>query len=154
MGKTVQDLITFLLTATLVVLFLSDCNVKPLPSVSLPPSLPRSMKEYELYSWKSGAAWRFTLINGTNRLKTVAEITSSESVIEGDWIKITVEGVSDLESVLNRLPSGTQVFWQGAHHPGVDSHILKVALRVPPERLVREIRARCAELDIRLEVDR
>jgi hypothetical protein len=144
-----------LLTATLFVLLLSGCtDEEPLPPVSLPQSLPRSMKEYELYSWRSGRVWRFTLITGTNRLKTLAEITSPESAIEGDWVKITVEGVPDLKPVLDRLPSGTQVFWRGARHPGIDSSTLEVDLRVPPERLVKEIRSHCAELGIRLEVSR
>jgi hypothetical protein len=153
--KTVQGSNTLLLTVTLFVLLLSGCmDEEPLPPVSLPQSLPRSMKEYELYSWKSGRAWRFTLITGTNRLKTLAEITSPESVIEGDWVKITVEGVPDLEPVLERLPSGTQVSWRGARHPGIESARLETDLRIPPGRLFREIRSHCAELGIRLEVSR
>ena len=144
-----------LLAATLLMFLLSSCaEDEPLPPVSLPQSLPRSMKEYELYSWKSGRAWRFTLITGTNRLKTLTEIASPESILEGDWVKITVEGVPDLESVLERLPSGTQVFWQEARRPGVDSSTSEVHLRIPPGRLVKEIRSHCAELGIQLEVSR
>ena len=154
MRKTARGSRTSLLTATLFMFLLSCAEGEPLPPVSLPQSLPRSMKEYELYSWKSGRAWRFTLITGTNRLKTLTEIASPESTLEGDWVKITVEGVSDLESVLDRLPSGTQVFWQGARHPGVDSSTSKVHLRIPPGRLVKEIRSHCAELGIQLEVSR
>ena len=144
-----------LLAATLFTFLLSSCaEDEPLPPVSLPQSLPRSMKEYELYSWKSGRAWRFTLITGTNRLKTLTEIASPESILEGDWVKTTVEGVPDLESVLERLPSGTQVLWQRARQPGVDSSTSEVHLRIPPGRLVKEIRSHCAELGIQLEVSR
>ena len=155
MQRIAQGLYTLLLMAMLLVLLLSGCTEEEaLPPVSFPQSLPRSMKGYELYSWKSGSAWRFTLITGTNRLKTVAEITSSENIQEGNWLKITVEGVPDLQSVLERLPSGTKVSWRGARHPGVDSSTSKVALRIPPGRVVKEIQSHCAELGIRVEISR
>ena len=155
MQRIAQGLYTLLPIAALFVLLLSGCaGGDPLPPVSLPESLPQSMKGYELYSWKSGRAWRFTLITGTNRLKTLAEITSPESVIEGDWVKVTVEGVPDLESVLERLPSDAHVSWRGASHPGVDSSTSEVDLQIPPERLVKEIRTYCVEAGVRLEVSR
>jgi hypothetical protein len=95
--KAVRGSNPLLLMATLFVLVLSGCaETEPLPPVSLPQSLPQSMKGYELYSWKSGGTWCFTLITGTNRLKTPAEIASRESTIEDDWVKITVEGVPNL----------------------------------------------------------
>jgi hypothetical protein len=155
MQRIAQGLYTVVLVVTPFVLFLSGCaKEEPLPPVSLPESLPPSMKEYELYSWKPGRAWRFTLITGTNRLKTLAEITSPESVIEDDWVKVTVEGVPDLESVLERLPSDAHVSWRGASHPGVDSSTSEVALQIPSERLVKEIQTCCAEAGVRLEIIR
>ena len=153
MRRIAQGLYTLLLMAMLLVLLLSGCTKeKALSPVSLPQSLPRSMKGYELYSWKSGNVWRFTLITGTNRLKTVAEITSPESTIEGDLVKITVEDTPNLESVLERLPSGAKVSWRGPRHPGVDSSTSRVALRIPPRRLVKEIQSHCSELGIRVEI--
>ena len=155
MRRIAQGLHTLLLMAMLLVLLLGGCTEEePLLTVSLPQSLPQSMKEYELYSWKSGSAWRFALITGTNRLKTVAEITSPESILEGDWVKIIVEGVPNLESVLERLPSGARVSWCGPRHPGVDSSTSEVTLRIPPGRVVKEIQSHCAELGIRVEVSR
>ena len=155
MQRIAQGLYALFLTVTLLVLLLSGCTGEdPLLPVSLPESFPQSMKEYELYSWKSGRVWRFTLITGANRLKTVAEITSPESVIGDDWVKITVEGITDLESVLGRLPSDTQVSWRGAGHPSVDSATSKIDLQIPPERLVKEIRAYCAAAGVQLEVIR
>ncbi len=68
--------------------------------------LPPSLKGYELYSWHKGDDWYFTLITGTNRIKTSAEITSQESIFEEDgWVKITVIGLQELLMVLDRLPS-------------------------------------------------
>ena len=57
-------------------------------------ALPSSMKGYELYSWPVEDEWHFTLITGTNRLKTVEEITSGEDVIDPEgWVRISVTGV-------------------------------------------------------------
>jgi len=42
---------------------------------------PPSMKGYELYSWEEDNQWHFTLITGTNRTKTMEEITSEEDFI-------------------------------------------------------------------------
>lgn len=151
MRKTYQIPNMLLLTATLLVLLLSNCTgEEPLPHVPL----PQSMKGYELYSWQSGKAWRFTLITGTNRLKTLAEITSRENVVEDGWVKITVEGVSDLKATLDRLPSGAHVTWWGERDLSSGSVIPRARLELPPSQLVQEIGSHCAELGIQLEVSR
>jgi hypothetical protein len=99
-------------------------------------------------------AWHFTLITGTNRLKTLDEIMSPENVEQGDWIKITVAGLAGLKSVLSRLPSGTSVSWHRARH--LDQSALETGprLRQPPGRLVREIRAHCAQVGVDLHTGR
>ena len=60
-------------------------------------------KGVELYSWqdKSGA-WKFVLLDGTNRLKTEEEVKSA---------KTQVNGAKDLKKALARLAVGEQVFW-------------------------------------------
>ncbi|MEK0337566.1 MAG: hypothetical protein QQN41_09055, partial [Nitrosopumilus sp.] len=49
--------------------------------IKLENIIPKSMKGYELYSFpvQSEEEWYFTLITGTNRLKTFPEITSDEN---------------------------------------------------------------------------
>lgn len=145
---------TLLLIATLLVSFLGGCTEEaPLPPVSLPQSLPRSMKGYELYSWKSGRAWRFTLITGTNRLKTLTEITLPESEVEDQWVvKVTVEGLPALEAVLDRLPAGEHVSWQGARGLSPGDPAPQVRLALPPRSTIREVQAFCAERGIELAV--
>jgi hypothetical protein len=146
---------TLLLVSALLVLFSSGCTDEgPLPPVSLPQSLPRSMKGYELYSWKSGRAWRFTLVTGTNRLKTLAEITSPESVVEDHVCKITVEGVPALKEALDRLPSGEQVSWWEKRDLPSDSLLPRARLKLPPRSLVRDVQSHCSERDIELTVAR
>lgn len=153
MQRLCQSPTVLLLTATLLLLLLSSCTgEEALPSVSLSQSLPQSMKGYELYSWKSGKVWRFTLITGTNRLKTLAEITSPESVVEDDLVKITVEGVSELKAALDRLTSDAQVVWWGEPDLSPDSLIPLARLELPPRSMVEEIQSHCSVLGIQLEV--
>jgi hypothetical protein len=81
-------------------------------SISSLEKLPRSFKGYELYSWEEDSQWHFTLITGTNRTKTMEEITSDEDFIsETGWVKIHVVGADTIEDVLSRLPEGESVCW-------------------------------------------
>jgi hypothetical protein len=112
------------------------------------------MKGYELYSWKSGRTWRFTLITGTNRLKTPAEITSPESFVRGEWVKATVEGVPALKEALDRLPPGTHVGWRRARDLLADSPAPWGRLKLPPRSVVQEVRSYASDRGIELSVVR
>jgi hypothetical protein len=109
-------------------------NQQPLTSVE---KLPGSFKGYELYSWEAEDEWHFTLITGTNRTKTMEEITSGEDLIsETGWVKIHVIGVDGIKDVLNRLPEGEAVFWCDELHTGEPSEI---DLQLPPEQITDTI---------------
>ena len=149
-----RDLISPWIAAALLVLALCGCVEERLPPPSPADPLPRSMKEYELYSWKSGTTWHYTLITGTNRLKTFDEITAPENVEEGEWVKITAAGVPELKALLGRLPPGTQVFWHTGRRLDVRSSRSEPRLRRPPGRTVREVRSYCEELGLVLELSR
>jgi hypothetical protein len=83
-------------------------------SISAVEKLPGSMKGYELYSWSDDNQWHFTLITGTNRNKTLEEITTGDDYISEDgWVKIQVVGVGALKTVLSKIPRGESVFWPG-----------------------------------------
>ncbi len=74
--------------------------------------LPHSMKGYELYSWQENDQWHFTLITGTNRNKTLEEITSGENTVSADeWVHMHVVGIDAIKTVLGRLPQNEYVFW-------------------------------------------
>ena len=145
-----------LLVFVLVVLMLTSCDVgKGLPVSGQVPTrpLPSSLKGYELYSWQAGREWYFTLIGGTDRIKAVKEITSGESTIERDWVKVTVQGVYDLQLTLERLPADAYVVWMGPQaikrrgsRPGV--------LALPPRRDVEDVKIHCQELGVQLELSR
>ena len=139
-----------LVCAALLMLSLCGCadtTVEP-PSTAAP--LPRSVKGYELYSWRSSGTWYFTLITGTNRLKTLDEITAPENVEEGDWVKITAAGVPELKAVLARLPTGTQISWVSARHLDSSERETGPRIRRPPVWVFRELKAYCSERALEL----
>jgi len=101
--------------------------------------LQHSKKGYELYSWKEDDHWHFTLITGTNRIKTMKEITSDEGFIsEIGWIKIHVVGVDAIKYVLTKLPLSESVFWCDVLH--VRQATEQINLQLPPMLIVDVIR--------------
>jgi len=99
--------------------------------------LPHSFKGYELYSWEEEGEWHFTLITGTDRTKTIEEITSKEDFIsETGWVKIQVVGADAIKDVLSRLPEGESVFWCDELHIGQST---EMDLQLPPEQIADAI---------------
>jgi len=99
--------------------------------------LPHSMKGYELYSWEEDNQWHFTLITGTNRTKTMEEVTySGDFISETGWVRIQVVGADSIKEVLNRLPERESVFWCDELHIGQKT---EPDLRLPPEQITDAI---------------
>jgi hypothetical protein len=92
----------------------------------------RSMKGYELYSWQDGGSWQFSLLVGTNRNKTIAEVTAPAT---------RLAGVEALKNQLKQLAPGEWVIVSTV--PG---------LSLPPEPIVADIRAYCAERSLQFSV--
>lgn len=86
------------------------------------------MKGYELYSWLDGNTWTFTLVMGTNRVKSFDEIVA----LPGEE-----RGLVWLKDELERLPPGETVFWSAGRVPGTT---------LPPEDVIRAVQSRCAQL--------
>jgi len=106
-------------------------------SITSIEKLPRSFKGYELYSWEEEDQWHFTLITGTNRIKTIEEITSKGDFIsETGWVKIQVVGADAIKDVLSRLPEGESVFWCDELHIGQST---ETDLQLPPEQIADAI---------------
>ena len=116
------------------------------PSIVDAP-LPRSDKGYELYSWQTNNQWHFTLITGTNRNKTLEEITSGENMLTEDgWVRISVQGVDALKAVLHRLPQQENVFWADNRWPPIHGS----NMTLPPAAIVGEIKDYSSQLGLRL----
>jgi hypothetical protein len=112
-----------------------DCKLITKLSLTLVDKLPHSMKGYELYSWEDIDQWHFTIITGTNRVKTVEEITSEEDFIsETGWVNIHVVGVEAVKDVLIKLPQGESVFWCDELHIGQTME--HTDLRLPPKSML------------------
>ncbi|MFC1994843.1 hypothetical protein ACFLVK_00335 [Chloroflexota bacterium] len=102
-------------------------------SINEVDKLPHSLKGYELYSWEEGSQWHFTLITGTDRTKTMEEVTSKEdNISETGLVKIHVVGADAIKSVLSRLPDGESVFWCDELHI---EEITGTDLQQPPEQI-------------------
>jgi hypothetical protein len=105
--------------------------------VTLIDVLPHSMKGYELYSWQEGEIWHFTLVTGTNRNKTLEEITSTINMVKG-WVSVHIIGNEALKSVVNKLPEGEFVFWSSGM--GVtNTYQSQINLVLPDESIIDDI---------------
>ena len=113
--------------AFLALLLFASSPLMVLAQTAARPAKP-SFKGVELYSWKEDTTglWRFSLLPGTNRNKTIDEITEpSQSIAE----------VAGLKQRIAVLAEGEKVFWMhnSAHRklsfprPNVVSDIIKFA---------------------------
>lgn len=109
----------------------------PIEPTGIPTLAPRarSMKGYEMYSWQMRGVWYFSLVVGTDRFKTYDEISSPE---------LRLHGLEALESELDELPRGEQVFWSAQRVPNT---------AWPPVTMIEEISAYCRERGIQLEIE-
>ena len=119
--------------------------------ISTTPPLPSSVKGYELYSWREGDDWYFTLITGTNRSKTSAEIGSQVEIIdENGWVKITVLGLQELELVLDRLPRSEQILWLDGTRLEIPQESPIIAL--PPDHIVEQVTQYSSQKGLNLQI--
>jgi len=128
--------------------------VLAVPIINAKP-LPPSMKGYELYSWydEEGDSWHYTLITGTNRLKTFEEVTADEDqATQGGWVKITVTGTEGLKALLDRLPPGTELTWRG--EDWLESEGQATAnVMLPDSNVLKAIQNHCRQLEIKLHLN-
>ena len=159
------SVLRYLLLLCLLILFANGCapanpgivedgvipaSAYPTPDwEEIPATLPDMGKGYELYSWQVDEDWCFTLIAGTNRSKSFAEITSTQNSLDESFIKITVTSMDDLETLLKRLPQGIDLIWSGINLSGeVEEGTLYFTY--PPEDVVTRINELALEQGIEL----
>ena len=93
---------------------------------------PHSMKGYELYSWQDGGQWKFSVLVGTNREKTLDEIKTADVVLSG---------VDALKSTLEKMPAGQYITWSS-----------RETLSFPPEDIRSQIEQACKDKGLILNI--
>ena len=63
-----------------------------------------SVKGWELFTWKSGDNWKYSLLIGTNRVRKTEEIWANPYVVQGK---------EQLKLLLRQMPSGEEIIWRG-----------------------------------------
>jgi hypothetical protein len=129
----------------------SNNNAIPYPTISA-SLLAHSIKGYGLYSWQANDQWYFTLITGTNRLKTIEEITSYHNIAtEDNWVNIRVQGMEELKTLLGKLPKNEYVFWASPQwfekidgQPG--------PFKFPSQNIIDDVREYCKQISVDLTV--
>jgi len=101
----------------------------------------KSFKGWELYSWQVGKDWKFSLLEGTNRAKTCAEVKSKKET----------RTLPEMEKELDGLAGGEQIIWAGAKAVNLAD---KCELALPPADVVKKLETHCAKHGLSLTVIR
>jgi hypothetical protein len=114
--------------------------------------LPHSAKGYELYSWQENNQWHFTLITGTNRLKSLGEIISGEDIVREDGlVKISVQGLDAIQNTLSRLPQHEEIIWANSLEPADTQTAL---IQMPPDKMINIIQEHCKQFGLNLVISK
>ncbi len=116
--KTIHTFLAVLVLGSL----LTACGAVSQPSAT---PFPESMKGYELYSWQEGSQWRFSLLVGTNREKSLEEIKSADTALPG---------VDALILALEQMPEGQYITWSS-----------RETLSFPPDDIIKQVEKTCEE---------
>ena len=116
--KTIRTL----LSAILLGLLLSGCGMASQPTAT---PFAESMKGYELYSWRDGDQWNFSVLVGTNREKTLDEIKSAD---------VALSSVDALMSTLEKIPAGQYITWSS-----------RETLTFPPDEIRSQVEQVCKD---------
>ena len=123
--KTIRTLLFAILLGS----WLSGCGGA---AHSTATPFPESMKGYELYSWQDGGEWKFSVLIGTNRDKTLEEIKSADVVLAD---------VDALLATLEKIPAGQYVTWSS-----------KETLSFPPQDIRRQVEQVCKDQGLILNI--
>ena len=93
-----------------------------------------AFKGIEMYSWRAGGAWKFSLLSGTNRNKTKSEVMLPSN---------SISGVTRVKKKLARLADGEEVFW---------FNLKGEPFAYPPASVIRDLEDFCRGKGIKLRV--
>ena len=101
-----------------------------------------SEKGWELYSWFDGKSWNYSILQGTNRFKTLDEVKEN---------KIQVVGEKKLMAILKKFPKGDTITWLGPvwlTNWGTSYGNLEL----PPQEIIYKIKQFCEKINLDLQV--
>ena len=113
--------------------------------------LPHLMKGYELYSWQKDDNFVYTLLPGTNRIKTFEEI-SGDNKIEEEGEGFTSISYNDLKVVITKLPDDELIFWEGANWIELAWGSNPNNICLPSEKVQNDLLKYCNEHNVRLSI--
>jgi len=102
------------------------------------------MKGWELYSWPNNDDWNYSILEGTNRVKSYDEVTSNS---------IVVSGKAPLKQLLDKFPENESIFWMGQkwlENSWSGSH---ANLSLPDNKTVDEIKDYCSKKKLGLNIN-
>lgn len=111
--------------------------------------VPHEMKGYELYSWQEENDWYFSVMAGTNRIKTYAEVISVNSSAVH---LITVKGIDTLKLVLTKFPENEYISWIGEGWLQSSWGGNFGNLQLPPKNYIDEITDFCILKKLNMQV--
>ncbi|HEY4788724.1 MAG TPA: hypothetical protein VIH57_21885 [Bacteroidales bacterium] len=106
-------------------------------------SFSHSMKGWELYSWPNGNSYNYSILMGTNRVKSYEEVTTN---------KIIVSGKDSLKMVLDKFPQKENLFWIGKGWLEKCWHSSYGNLSLPDMNTINEIKEYCNQKNLILNV--
>jgi hypothetical protein len=95
-----------------------------------------SMKGWELYSWQKDGEWLFSLLEGTNREKSRAEIQAPDA---------TLDGIDALQTALELIAPGQYVTWWSPSW-------VKGGLAFPSDEMIAEVERICDQRKLELSI--
>lgn len=145
--KALKQLLIFLFSG---LIFISACSKqesfeKKTEDISVFENLKleSSMKGWELYSWPSEGGWNYSLLQGTNRLKTYDEVVNGSLVIHGE---------ETLMVLLSKLPKGEFISWIGKDWMNAIWSDDPGNLSQPDSSIIKEIKDYCVKNSLTLWV--
>jgi hypothetical protein len=133
----------FILTSMVIILCFGLPSIAEQTSPAKPSA--QSMKGWELYSWETPKGFRYSLLPGTNRIKSCEEIkgTKDTRLLKSRLVTANLE-LRQVSKLLRSLKSGEYVTWR-EWPEGCD-------LAHPPKEALSELSALCKERALNLSV--
>jgi len=106
-------------------------------------SFARSMKGWELYSWPNGTDWNYSILPGTNRIKSYEEVIHNN---------ILVCGIDSLKMLLDKVPANEEIGWIGEEWLTDCWPYEYGELSLPGKKILDEIQAYCDQKELKLSI--